>query len=109
MDIVNEGSNWSVEVEFTDENDQPTPPGRVWYGVYDQKSGEELVECTEIEGINSDSFTLVIDPDVNMMVNPYLPTEIRIVTVKAVFGRNSSREEVGQYRYRVKNMAGVES
>lgn len=106
MDTVNENSTRDIKVTFTNHLGSPVTPDKCFYKLTDVETLEAIVEETEFNP-DDPNYTITIQADENTILNADNEYEERVLTIKW-FYNNSSREENEEYRFRVKNLIGVD-
>lgn len=106
MDTVNENSTRDIEITFINHAGEPVTPDKGSYKITDAESLEVVVEETEFTP-TTNTHTITIEADENTILNADSEYEERILTIKWFYNA-MSREENEEYRYRIKNLVGVD-
>lgn len=103
MESVTEKSSAQLVVTIYNASDVAEAPDSASYRVTDLESGKELVAATAIVPVAT-SVTLDLAPAANTLVSQGKRSEVRVVTVTAVYG--DADQCVREYQYKVVNSRG---
>jgi hypothetical protein len=104
VDIVNEKTTPTLNVEFFDENGNAVTPTTATYQIDDVQSGQSVRAETAIPSLAA-SVDIVLTLLDTSIINTTLPAESRLVTVKFQYG--ASKQGIKEYRYLLQNLSKV--
>jgi hypothetical protein len=113
MDTINENSSRELTMELTDKNGVLIIPEEIIYSIIDEESGQVMLEETTLsqeDGSLLPDQTLVtisLPADINIILDDSNDYENRIIISKW-FYNNGNDEENDNYRFRIKNLIGVD-
>lgn len=103
METVNERSTAFLTVTFRDKTGALAAPSLVTWEAHDKASGTELQAATALTPASSIEIT--ISASVNRMINAASGSEVRVITIKALYGADDGINSV--YEYQVRNLEHV--
>jgi len=98
--IVNEGTSFEVQADFTDASGAPVTPTTVEYRVDDIFTGKEIRTWTSLTP--AESVTVPIAPEDTAILNDDRAEEQRTVTIKAPYG--ASEQITESIDFAIKNL-----
>lgn len=105
MTVLNEKSTGWLEVTFYDEDDAEATPTSVYYSVYDEITGQEVLARTLYSGQLDSTIEIQLGTAVQQMLSTDRERESRIVTLEATYA--SGYVWNGDYEYKVKRVRGL--
>lgn len=103
MELINDGTDLTIDLTFTDEDEAAVTPSAARYRVDDISSGDNIVEWTSITPVN-ETYALNITATQNALINSALPIEKKLVTVEITYGIYSKKKK-STYIYGIKNIS----
>lgn len=103
METVNERSTAFLTVTFRDKAGALAAPDSVTWEAHDKASGTELQVATALTPASS--IEVIIPASVNRMIDAASASEIRVITIKALYGADDGINSV--YEYQVQNLEHV--
>lgn len=103
MEVINEGTTHYLTVEFRDKANVLAAPTGIFYRIDDVLSGDAVLADTAIGAASSVEIT--ITPTQNAIINPFNPTEVKRVTVKATYAGSEAIND--EFEYAVFNLRRV--
>ena len=106
MESINENSTRDLSMSFTDNKGLPVIPETVIYFVIDENTEQVMIPETTI--VPEDTNEIINLPaDVNIILDSNNDFETRILVVKW-FYNNGQNEENDNYKFKIKNLIGVD-
>lgn len=108
MDTVNENSTRDVEITFKDGDGNLVTPDKAYYQLIDDETNTVIVSIDDTEWEPTGSTELItIQADENIILTEGSDYETRVLHVR-YFYNALSREENINFKFRVKNLKGVD-
>lgn len=108
MDTVNENSTRDIEVTFKDKDGNLLVPDVAWYQLIDEETDTVIVELEDTEWNPAESTEIItIQAEENIILTEGSTYEVRVLHIR-YFYNALSREENINFKFRVKNLKGVD-